>query len=107
MSQELISYIYILEEKKESSHTLISFEPTVAAAKKTLQKLVSRKKTEFESAGAKVYITKSSNKTSITLFRAVSGYLYNSGLVQETTISIKRVPSRPSDSCDMNKELNL
>lgn len=93
MNQELNTYIYILEEKKGSSHHIISFETTLGAAQKMLNKLVNRAKETLEVGGAQVYTTKSLNKNSITLFRTGASYL-----VQETRISIKRVPNHPPDS---------
>jgi len=97
MSQELNSYIYLLEEKKGSSHNIISFEPTLSAAQKTLTKLVEREKNTLGVDGAQIYTTKSLNKNSITIFRDTVGYLYNAGLIQEKTIFIKRVSNHPPD----------
>ncbi len=91
------AYIYILEEKKGGSCNIISFEPTLAAARKTLHKLANRAKETLEDAEVKVYITKSSDKNSITLFRTSTGYLYNSAPIPEVTIAIKRVPDQPPD----------
>ncbi len=97
MSQELNSYIYILEEKKGSSRDVISFEPTLSAARKMLYKLANRAKETLEADESKIYTTKSANKNSITLFRTSTGYLYNSALIPEITISIKRVSNHPDD----------
>ena len=97
MSQEMNSYIYILEEKKGASRDIISFEPTLFAARKMLSKLANRAKETLEADEVNVYTTKSSNKNSITLFRTSTGYLYNSALIPEITISIKRVPNHPDD----------
>ncbi len=91
------SYIYILEEKKGPSRDIISFEPTLFAARKMLHKLANRVKETLEADEVKIYTTKSSNKNSITLYRTSTGYLYNSVLIPEITISIKRVPDHPPD----------
>ena len=91
------SYIYILEEKKGASRDIISFEPTLFAARKMLSKLANRAKETLEADEVNVYTTKSSNKNSVTLFRTSTGYLYNSALIPEITISIKRVPHHPDD----------
>ena len=97
MSQELNSYIYILEEKKGSSRDVISFEPTLSAARKMLYKLANRAKETLEVDESKIYTTKSANKNSITLYRPSPGSLYNSVLIPERPLSIKRVPDHPPD----------
>ena len=87
MFQELTSYIYLLEDKKGSTSNVLSFEPTLAAARKTMDKLVEYEKYTLETDGLQVYTTKSPDGNSVSL--------YTSELVQEKTISIKRVPSCP------------
>ena len=84
MSQELESYIYILDEKKGPTYNIISFEPTLRGARKTMAKLVKNEKYTLETNDSKVYTTKSDN--SMTLFLK-----NNDTLIQEKTISIKRV----------------
>lgn len=101
MFQELKSYIYLLEEKKGPTSNVISFEPTLAAARKTMDKLVEREKYTLETDGLQVYTTKSPDGNSVSLFRATDDYGHSasaeggSELVQEKTISVKRVPSVP------------
>ena len=112
MFQELKSYIYLLEEKKDSTSNVLSFEPTLAAAQKTMDKLVEREKYTLETDGVQVYTSKSPDGNSVSLFRVKDGYLYalhtsaeggspkglpprGSELVREKTISIKQVPSHP------------
>ena len=91
------AYVYILEEKKGGIGNVISFERTLVAARKTLHKLANRAKETLEAGEVKIYTTKSSNKNSITLFRTSTGYLYNSALTPEITISIKRISDHPPD----------
>lgn len=91
MSQELESYIYILDEKKGPTYNIISFEPTLCAARKTMVKLVKREKYTLETNDSKVYTTKSQDGNSITLFLKYSDTLLRSKLIQEKTISIKRI----------------
>ena len=110
MFQELKSYIYILEEKKGSTSSVICFEPTLAAARKTMDKLVEREKYTLETEGLQEYTSKSPDGKSVSLFRATedNGHsasaqggspegdpLCGSELVQEKRISVKRVPSVP------------
>ena len=91
------AYVYILEETKGGTSNVISFEWTLAAARKTLHKLANRAKETLEAGEGKIYTTKSSNKKTITLFRTSTGYLYNSAPIPEVTIAIKRVPDQPPD----------
>ena len=86
MSQELESYIYILDEKKGPTYNILSFEPTLRGARKTMAKLVKNEKYTLETTDSKVYTTKSHN--SLTLF------LKNKDtIIQEKTFSIKRISS--------------
>ena len=87
MIQELESYIYLLGEKKGETDKVIYFEPTLEAARKTMDKLVECEKYILETNGVQVYTTKSQDGNSVSV--------YTSELVQEKTISIKRVSSHP------------
>ena len=84
MAQELESYIYILDEKKGPTYNIISFEPTLCAARKTMAKLIKNEKYTLETNNSKVYTTKSGNSTTLFLKN-------NDTLIQEKTISIKRI----------------
>ena len=86
MSQELESYIYILDEKKGPTYNIISFEPTLRAARKTMAKLIKKEKYTLETNDSKVYTTKSQDGNSTTFFLK-----YSDVLIQEKTISIKRI----------------
>ena len=95
MEQELESYIYILDKQEGPTYTIISFDPTLEAARKTMAKLVKHEKYTLETNGAKVYTTKSPDNNSVSIFRSTTDYFYTSKSVQEKTFSIKRIPNHP------------
>ncbi len=95
LEQELESYIYILDKQEGSTYTIISFDSTLEAARKTMAKLVKHEKYTLETNGAKVYTTKSPDNNSVSIFRSTTDYFYTSKSVQEKTFSIKRIPNHP------------
>jgi len=98
MAQELESYIYILDKQEGSTYNIISFEPTLCAARKTMAKLVKCAKYALETEGSKVYTTKTPNDNSVSLFQPTVAHIYTSKPGQEKTFSIKRIPSHPSEN---------
>ena len=56
MEQELESYIYILDKQEGPTYTIISFDPTLEAARKTMAKTSeARKVYPWNEGGESVY----------------------------------------------------
>ena len=98
MSQELNSYIYLLEEKKGSSHNIISFEPTLSAAQKTLTKLVEREKNTLGVDGAQIYTTKI-KYCLINLTQSSRSSRCRIAPARGSSRRLKSGPARPPGSC--------